>query len=70
MEKDKKCLECIRLGNVYDDEKFNGGNFGGNVWSGGGTAPTMKTGASASQQCTIDIIHLGSKKEWEKLFNK
>lgn len=48
-------VKTIRLGNAYDDEKFNGGNFGGNVWDSEGLAPTMKTGASASQQCTVEI---------------
>jgi len=47
--------ECTRLGNVFDDEKYTGGNFGGNVWDDNALAPTMKTGASASQQCTVEI---------------
>ena len=47
-----KTLEMKRLGNVYN-EKFNGCDFGGNVWDKEGIAPTMKTTAAASQQCVI-----------------
>lgn len=44
----------VRLGNVYDDEKYTGGNFGGNVWAVDGLAPSMRCTASASQQCIVE----------------
>ena len=56
-----RSIDTIRLGNAYDDGKYTGGNFGGNVWDLNGLAPTMKTGASASQQCTVEIKNLTSK---------
>lgn len=46
-------IKMVRLGNVYNDEKFTGCNFGGNVWGGWGLSPTLKTGASASQQFVV-----------------
>lgn len=33
-----------------------GGEYGGNVWDAHYISPTMKTGASASQQCIVEII--------------
>lgn len=40
------------LGNVYSD-KWKKGGFGGDVWDIRGIAPSIKTGASVSQQCVI-----------------
>lgn len=39
------------IGNVYGD--YHGGSFGGCVWDTLSLSPTLKTGASASQQCVI-----------------
>lgn len=52
--KDPKIIcEMDRLGNVYD-EKYGTG-FGGGVWNDNGIAPTLKTGASASQQHIVEV---------------
>lgn len=62
MDERKNEIGTVRLGNVYNDEKFTGGNYGGNVWGGQGVAPTLRTGASASQQCVIIETEIGNER--------
>lgn len=53
-----------RLGNVYG-EQF-GTSYGGNVWDIFSISPVLKTGASASQQCVIEIKRIG-KYDYRKI---